>query len=371
MRIGWVDYSREEKNKIISILKLLGTQGAVDELGIGTVRDYFSNLLFPGITVLQTRAKYFVLVPYLFTDAKQQKYQRKSEVLSWINSQEDRLVKTLCEATPSENGIIGTNTFKQGRTVKMKPSTIYWNGLRTIGALRNPDFSISDACEITYLQSRRRSEISLKAESEDTKGDDKDMLYDGHLVFEPIKAGYDYLKESTIHLKKHEAIYILNLFTHSKGTQDSLMAFLLRNREVFDAAPYFSNVNEALLPDGLRHHVSLAKQFADFIFGAHLLYNLVYSDGIDGADREVEVAFNEWLKQRQWDVDNVFTLLLRTWGQTQKTRSTTTAQRTPLKNCSIKTSATWTASESGRTTSKLQMEKSLSRFLRAQYAHIC
>ena len=300
MRIGWVDYSREEKNRITSILRLLGTQGAVDELGIGTIRDYYSNRLFPGITVLQTRAKYFVLIPYLFADAQQQKYQRKSEVLAWINKQEDGLVKTLIEATPKETGVIGSNTYKQGRTVKMKPSSIYWNGLRTAGILRHSDFSISDACEITYLQSRKRSEISLKAESEDSKGDDVDMLYDGHLIFEPIRAGYNYLKDCTIYLKEHEAAYIRDKFILSPRTKDSLMAFLLQNREAFDAAPDFANVDSALLPDGLRHHFEMAKQFSDFIVGAHLLYNRIYANG---EDKEVEEDFRAWLEHEYYPAD--------------------------------------------------------------------
>ena len=300
MRIGWVDYSKEEKNKITSILRLLGTQGAVDELGIGVVRDYFSNKLFPGISVLQTRAKYFVLIPYIFAEAKLQKFQRKSEVLSWINKQEDNLVKVLLAATPKENGIIGSTTFKQGRTVKMKPSSIYWNGLRATGILRNTDFSISDACEITYLQSRKREEISLKAENEDAKGDDKDMLYDGNILFEPLKSGINVLKDSTIYLKKHEAEYIKERFIKSFGTKDSLMAYLLKNPSEFKKASGFDDINSSRLQGNLKHNYDLGKQFADFIFGAHLLYNLIYSNG---EDEEVESDFYDWLDNGYYPID--------------------------------------------------------------------
>lgn len=56
MQIGWVDFSKTERDKVVSILRLLGTQTALDELGIGTVRDAFSDMLFPGISTLQTRA---------------------------------------------------------------------------------------------------------------------------------------------------------------------------------------------------------------------------------------------------------------------------------------------------------------------------
>jgi len=70
MKLGWVDYSREERNKILYILRNIRNQTAIDELGIGTIRDVFSDLLFPGISTLHTRAKYFILIPYLFHKAK-------------------------------------------------------------------------------------------------------------------------------------------------------------------------------------------------------------------------------------------------------------------------------------------------------------
>jgi len=74
MQIGWVDFSKTERDKVVSILRLLGTQTALDELGIGTVRDAFSDMLFPGISTLQTRAKYFVILPYLFAQAENHRF---------------------------------------------------------------------------------------------------------------------------------------------------------------------------------------------------------------------------------------------------------------------------------------------------------
>ena len=75
MQIGWVDFSKTERDKVVSILRLLGTQTALDELGIGTVRDAFSDMFFPGISTLQTRAKYFVILPYLFAQAENHRFK--------------------------------------------------------------------------------------------------------------------------------------------------------------------------------------------------------------------------------------------------------------------------------------------------------
>ena len=309
MRIGWVDFSREEKNNITTLLKMLGTQGSVDELGIGTIRDYFSNKFFPGITVLQTRAKYFVLIPYIFFDAQKQKYNNKRDVITWINRQEYRLVRTLVNEAPNEGGIIGRRSLMKEQAVKIKPSTIYWNGLRTIGAIKVPECTINYACGIVYMESRKRREISLKAENEDTKGDDKDMHREGRVLFEPINAGYDYLNNSSIHLEEHEAAYIHRLFTTSNQTKTSLMAFFLNNRDEFFDSFRFESINANKLPDKLQHHYELAKQFADFIYGAHALYNVIYARGCDIKDDEINDKFEKWIDEGDYrcDIDTIIT----------------------------------------------------------------
>ena len=64
MQLGWIDFSKTERNKILSVLDLLSEPGTLDELGIAPIRDGFANLFFPGTSTIQTRAKYFFLVPY-------------------------------------------------------------------------------------------------------------------------------------------------------------------------------------------------------------------------------------------------------------------------------------------------------------------
>ena len=64
MELGWIDFSKSERNKVLNVLDMLGNQGVLDELGIATIRDGFSDLLFPGTSTIQTRAKYFLIVPH-------------------------------------------------------------------------------------------------------------------------------------------------------------------------------------------------------------------------------------------------------------------------------------------------------------------
>ena len=65
MQLGWIDFSKEDRQKALDVINLLSEQGAVDELGIGIIRDAFANYFFPGTSTIQTRAKYFLIVPYV------------------------------------------------------------------------------------------------------------------------------------------------------------------------------------------------------------------------------------------------------------------------------------------------------------------
>ena len=112
MQIGWVDFSKTERDKVVSILRLLGTQTALDELGIGTVRDAFSDMFFPGISTLQTRAKYFVILPYLFAQAENHRFKHRRDVLAYIHNEEFTLVKTLWDRRKPQHGKDGEDEAK-------------------------------------------------------------------------------------------------------------------------------------------------------------------------------------------------------------------------------------------------------------------
>ena len=68
MNLGWIDFSDSDRKKTMDVLRLFQEQGAVDELGIGVIRDGFANYFFPGTSTIQTRAKYFFIIPYAMMD---------------------------------------------------------------------------------------------------------------------------------------------------------------------------------------------------------------------------------------------------------------------------------------------------------------
>ena len=44
MPLGWIDFSKSERNKVLSVLDLLMEAGTLDELGIAPIRDGFCDV---------------------------------------------------------------------------------------------------------------------------------------------------------------------------------------------------------------------------------------------------------------------------------------------------------------------------------------
>lgn len=281
MQLGWIDFSRSERNKIMQTLKMLEESTALDELGIGVIRDGYADILFPGISTLQTRAKYFVLLPYLFAMAERQNFKRSSEILPWMHRQEDLLVPTLIKNSEDTTGIIGLRAHKQGKSVKVKSSSIYWNGMRTFEILRDEHLSISNVCNIIYGKQLRRNSVEIKTEAKwsDNNGfDDETAGSENMPLFSSITQGYSVMTEAAIELNIAEAEYLYQKMTTAVKSRASLLAFMLRDKCLF---PSFQDISEEILPDGLRRSVRLAKAFAQFISGAHIRYNVIFSNGED------------------------------------------------------------------------------------------
>jgi hypothetical protein len=57
--IGWIDFSNKDRERAKRLLSFIKPEGQLDELGVGYIRDAVSNQIFPGISTIQTRAKYF------------------------------------------------------------------------------------------------------------------------------------------------------------------------------------------------------------------------------------------------------------------------------------------------------------------------
>lgn len=130
--IAWLDTSAEQQRRAREILVHFQDKGTIDDLGLGQVRDALSDRMFPGTSTLHTRARYFLFVPWAFQLAAERR--RPREVLAAADNLERTTVVTL-RSNGSLRGLIGAQT---GKNVKVLPSQVYWNALRTFGILTAP-----------------------------------------------------------------------------------------------------------------------------------------------------------------------------------------------------------------------------------------
>lgn len=64
--VAWIDQDQEARKRTHELLGLFSQPGSRDEMGLGTIRDAFSNLLFPGTNTAQTRLRFSLIVPWVY-----------------------------------------------------------------------------------------------------------------------------------------------------------------------------------------------------------------------------------------------------------------------------------------------------------------
>ncbi len=90
--VSWLDHSEKDQQQVRGMLKLFSEKDTVDDLGIGTVRDAISNSLFPGTSIIQTRARYFLFIPWLFRRAEK---QHPEQLVAKATDMERKLIDAL------------------------------------------------------------------------------------------------------------------------------------------------------------------------------------------------------------------------------------------------------------------------------------
>lgn len=295
MQLGWIDFSKEDREKVLDIMNLLQEPGAVDEIGIGMVRDAFANLFFPGTSTVQTIAKYFLIVPYVLKEACDGKYGNDlNKILSRIDQEERNCGITLLKNCPEAEGIIGRRNLPQ-RWVSRTPSNIYWNGIRTYG-ICTQNISIPELVKASIYLQNGKKEVSQgnhypNAEENTTDDLDAGIGMGMQLLSIPDDFYSDWRNNLTIDLSPSEASFLRKMI--ETNTQGSLFAFLLKNEINVNRYDSFEALYEELkgqVPLYMEEQMRHACEFNRLVFTARVRYNLILSNG------ENDTAVNEWDK---------------------------------------------------------------------------
>ena len=114
MKLGYIHSSKEEQARAMQVLKMTSESVALDELGIGRIRDAFADRMFPGISTQQKHMKYFSLMPQVYRKATERRYNRLSEVKTEIVRLERIMTKNLYDGSTIKWGITGSDTIGKG-----------------------------------------------------------------------------------------------------------------------------------------------------------------------------------------------------------------------------------------------------------------
>jgi hypothetical protein len=294
--ISWLDFSESERRKAIEVIALFEDRETRDELGLGTIRDGFANDFFPGTTTLQTRARYFLLVPWLY-----QYYEHKHfpthKVKEYLRWDETKLIETLKNA--GEAGVIGQ---RSGASLRRFPSNIYWIGMQTWGICRFPGTQDQYHRSLShhYVESRKPAHV-----------EEEQQILDVMLNWDPNLPGApeNFSRSTSLSLTLEEAEYLRECLrlTHP----DSLLSYLIEYTQPVDEdirSPWF-HPQWSNFPNHLKEKLVHARNFSDSMYGAALLYNYLLFKKRNETDRTDEYR-NELKNWRQQ-------MLLRTQDWTQ------------------------------------------------------
>lgn len=287
LQIGWIDFGTRDRNKILSVLSLLSAPEAVDELGIGVLRDGFADLLFPGTSTIQTRAKYFLIIPYILREIEQEKNLTPKSLLERLARDEIALIDTLKK--DNAEGVIGG---RAGEKLQRRPSSIYWNGLNTYGIFNYASrMSLESYAQAVCKVKAQNNSLLSSGHSDKGEGSDDSGIQSSEIGFwrAPWPTA-DWRESVTMALTYDEAYFLRERIIKSEQSKNSLLAFILKNNlaELADYDDPFFIGKSISLPEDIRNDYEMAMRFSDFIYGANIRYNVILSNG------ENEDANEKW-----------------------------------------------------------------------------
>ncbi len=313
MKFGWIDFSKKERNKVLNVLELLSEAGTLDELGIAPIRDGFANMFFPGTSTIQTRAKYFLIVPYGLKDMEHDKDNNPNIMLKKFDELEKNCAKKLLENNKDELGVIGSVSLNNNSWVKRTPADIYWAGLRTYGIFKNSKLSLSEYVRF-YCQMKKEKQTIKIAGKYDTNEDNDDEV--GSYLYKPFwnipTYTSDWINNLDIHLTNAEGQFLKNQIISE--CSDSMLAFMLKNNLVnhskFESFQNLETVID-LYPEDTQKKYKLAKDFSRFICVLRVLYNVIITDGKNtAAVKELEDTKAHWQEIASVDLESIFSVLM-------------------------------------------------------------
>jgi hypothetical protein len=291
----WIDHSEAERRKMLHVIDMFRERGTRDELGLSVMRDAFADALFPGTGSVQRRARYFFFVPWMF-ERLEREGVRSADIARRAMSFEVQLIDTLKKEEDRE-GVIG---IQRREKLQRFPSSIYWQGLRRLG------FRLFKGTPDDYYKSldgwykRRRSTLH---------NDDGEVVDGPGLNWRPgiPDAPKGFPESVSFQMTSAEADYLRERIVSE--ARSSLLAFLAdRSRAESDVPFVWDHPLAVEAPREAAQLLEHARNFAEVVHGASILYNLMLAEAepvrVELLE-ELREVFEDWravIKLREADL---------------------------------------------------------------------
>ncbi|MFP4250992.1 MAG: DUF6361 family protein, partial [Armatimonadota bacterium] len=245
----------------------------LDELGVGTIRDAFSDFFFPGTSTIQTRARYMLFIPWMYLDLEDQEVS-SADISDRAREYEGDIIEALIRNCPDEGGIIGAQS---GRSLRQMPSSIYWTGLASWGIRRFEGLRRGYHRQLDRFYARLDSRRSLDAEARRESAPPHN--------WHPKRPDPpdDWPDAKTLRLRRDEAVFLRDRIMEEHP--DVLLARLIdlgfRDTEV---GRLWMVPQLAHLSTELQEKIDRARSFAELMQAANLLYALVLAEMDESAE---------------------------------------------------------------------------------------
>lgn len=276
---AWLDSSEGDRRRTLDIIDLFQQKETVDELGIGSIRDAIADALSPGTSTIQTRARYFFFIPWIYGAIEGS--GNRSDAGERARRAESALIPHLLESGDS-GGAIGRLA---GASLKRLPSSVYWAGLGRLG------FRLFTGSRDRYHRAVKRGCKAVAKDHANDLGVGPCGSWHPHIPKPPK----DFPRAISFKLTSQEAKFFLDRLDHHAS--DSLLHFLVRGQRSVDGIdkPWLHPKLDEM-PATLRSWMHDAMCYSELMHGAQLLYNLMLAEKRGHArwlDRYRE-RFSEW-----------------------------------------------------------------------------
>ena len=305
--LAWLDYSESDRRRAREIVQMFSQRESRDELGLGGIRDALSNTLFPGTSVLLTRARYFLFIPWLYREGGRHGY-RGPRLTSWVQGRERQLIDALRKGR-DHRGLIG---IFAGAAIQTLPSGIYWNSLQQFGILRH------DGTEAQVADFRQNSRLQEDA---------TELLERSDAVWSPSMPGHPKgffkFNHCDFALTVDESSWLAERI--AEAVPGTLLQFLTSmGRRPSATAQFVWEDPTAVGASGpAGDALDEARRFAVTMHGAALLYNVLLAERaeelgltkFDGHRDSFAIEMENWRRDAKemdiggWDIEELWALL--------------------------------------------------------------